>query len=326
MYPQYNINFEYEEIYPFIFVYKNLYPDHDVLRLAIEQSIENNKEHTAISKWVPWFVFGIYCDILGVNSLSDQIENLILGLSNGEKGYEAVDSALGILKKELTITSRISHAVNSAISHYIGVNKINVPENSYITTANIGRYDPNVDLSEFSDDRERKYVSTMNFHTDYQMGEWYWPGEKFLLTATSYLNDDYSGGEIIFSIKQKEIIYKPKAGDLLVFPSGSPLFPGGEPYFHAVGLIKDNYKFLVRNYLKHSVEKGEQKWYDGISKYGEIEWLEIAKKRLNAHNQLEVLQDGRYIYSGLVKKLFNMPLDEQSINKTLYYDDDEVCW
>jgi len=39
-----------------------------------------------------------------------------------------------------------------------------------------------------------------------------------LITAILYLNDDYEGGELL--LPQQSLVYKPKAGSLILFPSG----------------------------------------------------------------------------------------------------------
>ena len=188
-----------------------------------------------------------------------------------------------------------------------------MPENSFISDQNIARYDSDVDSGE---------GKTMQYHTDYSIGEWYWPGEKFLITATTYMNDNYDGGEIMFSIGSEIIKYKPKAGEIIVFPSGSPLYPGGEPYFHAVDGIRNGTKSLVRMYVKH-FQDAHQKWNDGESKYGKEEWYEIAKSRAEGHNSIAIFEGRKKLCSALVTKLYNIPYDSYEIKEDLFYDEDE---
>ncbi len=54
------------------------------------------------------------------------------------------------------------------------------------------------------------------------------PGPKQIITYTIYLNDDYEGGEIDFVDEEnkKVFVYKPKKGDITVFPSGRPFWHG----------------------------------------------------------------------------------------------------
>lgn len=51
-------------------------------------------------------------------------------------------------------------------------------------------------------------------------------GYKFVQFSTViYLNDDYEGGEIFFP--NQDFCYKPKAGDIVLFPSGGTEYPHG---------------------------------------------------------------------------------------------------
>ena len=69
--------------------------------------------------------------------------------------------------------------------------------------------------------------------------------------------DDYDGGDICFYINGDFVNYKPKAGDILVFPSGMP-------YYHGVKTIRNGNKFFIRNFIsqKYSTELA-QKVYKG---------------------------------------------------------------
>jgi len=151
----------------------------------------------------------------------------------------------------------------------------------------------------------------MNFHTDYAIGEWNWPGEKFLITCTTYINDDYSGGEIEFFINNKLIKYKPIAGDILVFPSGDPKFPGDHPYFHAVHPCSQNEKFLVKSFVKYTTDEYLDEWNKNIQKYGEKKWKQIAQSQAQGINSLRgPYADGdgneTYKYHELIYKLYKL--------------------
>lgn len=298
------LNLNYKEIYPKIFVYTDLFPDHKNLHKIMTISEEKSYGKAVYSEWVEWFIFGKYCHSRSTHNIIEDIEYFI----NNNQYYD-----FELLKKELMLRDRLNQAVCAAISNYIGINKVVLPENSYISDQNIARYDSGVDSGE---------GKTMQYHTDYAIGEWYWPGEKFLITATTYMNDDYDGGEIMFSIGSDIIKYKPKAGEIVVFPSGSPLFPGNEPYFHAVDGIKKNSKSLVRMYVKHSAP-GTQKWYDGVAEYGEEEWIKIAKERSEGHNSIAVFENKPKLCSALVTKLYGIPIETYEVKENVYYEEDE---
>lgn len=105
---------------------------------------------------------------------------------------------------------------------------------------------------------------TLPFHTDFYQGDEFEPGPKAEYTITIYLNDDYEGGEIdyriysgkdgTFSIKDGEMIpndldnpnnsvtkiaYRPKKGDVIIFPSRVP-------YYHGVRRVTSGIKRFVR--------------------------------------------------------------------------------
>jgi hypothetical protein len=93
-----------------------------------------------------------------------------------------------------------------------------------------------------------------------------------VLSAIGVLNDDYEGGEIEFWADGKAIRYKPKAGDILVFPSGNPLFPGdGRPYFHSVCSTGRGEKYLFRAFGKYT-DPITTEWTEGVERFGEELW------------------------------------------------------
>lgn len=300
-----NLDLSYKEIYPKIFVYEKLYPDHVYLHRIMQESEKISSGKYVYSPWVDWFIFGKYCHSKSTDVVIEEMKSSYMN----DKDYD-----IDFLKKELFLFNRLNESVTAAISHYVASNKIELPEGSYISDQNIARYDPNVDSGE---------GKTMQYHTDYAIGEYYWPGEKFFLTATSYMNDDYLGGEIMFSVGSDIIKYKPKAGSIVVFPSGSPIYPGKEPYFHAVAGIKNSSKSLVRMYVKHHVD-GDQKWYDGIKQYGEEEWLKLAKERSEGHSTIGVFDDKPKYCSALLSKLYGIPIDSYDVKKDIFYYEDEI--
>jgi len=299
------VDYSYNEIFPKIFVYKKLYPDHNILYELMKNSLFQSYGYGAYTSWDDWFIFGKYCHAKSIEQITLDIQ---------KKLEEDRDYNFHLLDQELYLHKRLTEAVASAIANYVSINSIELPADSFITKENIGRYNPGVDSGE---------GKTMQYHTDYGIGEWYWPGEKFLLTATSYMNDDYDGGEIIFSVGSELISYKPEAGDIIVFPSGSPLYPGNEPYFHSVAGIRGGHKFLVRTYLKHIVE-GHEKWYQNEEKYGKEKWYEIAKSRAEGHNTIAIFDGQPKICSALITKLYGIPIDTYEVKQNVFYDDDEI--
>jgi len=101
----------------------------------------------------------------------------------------------------------------------------------------------------------------MGSHFDQQEGD-----ERLKVSFVLYLNDDYEGGEISFTISSPEGILsqpgpnpdfeiakdsgdytfyvKPEAGSMIVFPP-SP------PYHHTAHLVKSGYKYMVPQHWIH---------------------------------------------------------------------------
>lgn len=136
----------------------------------------------------------------------------------------------------------------------------------------LARYIPDENLIDNS-------VLTMNYHTDYMPDDCESPGDKFAITGVLYPNDDYEGGEIAFRVIgedgiEKEFEYKPKAGDLVMFPSN-------HPYYHGVKRIYGAPKYIVRLYWMYHYE-GSEDWHELNTKYGDqFKELEIARRKRN---------------------------------------------
>lgn len=103
---------------------------------------------------------------------------------------------------------------------------------------------------------------TLPFHTDFYQADALKPGPKAEYTITIYLNDDYVGGEIDYRIFEgnfedmrmengdisamdpsygeiPKIMYRPQAGDIIIFPSRPP-------YYHGVRRVEAGIKKFVR--------------------------------------------------------------------------------
>lgn len=103
----------------------------------------------------------------------------------------------------------------------------------------------------------------MHFHHDTADDLIDAPGRKLAVTITIYLNDDYEGGEIVFvdTKNKKSYSYKPRAGDVTVFPSGSP-------YLHGVFPRYKNKRYLARMFMFYEYQGSD--W-----------WLEKKKQDLD---------------------------------------------
>jgi hypothetical protein len=117
----------------------------------------------------------------------------------------------------------------------------------------------------------------MVYHTDYQQEAAEAPGVKHYITCNLYLNDNYENGEVMFKIfdtetaEPRRITYKPKAGDVMVFPSR-------QPYYHGVNVANNGEKYFVRSFW-YEMFDGTEQWHQNKEKYGEEVWQQMENER-----------------------------------------------
>ena len=287
---------DFEEIYTNIVVYRNLLPHTDLLADLVRNSETNSDGSCFYGPWSPWYTFGSHSAPTHQGEAQSQF-----GFSEIYRSAKNRNQ----LVEELLLSQSLDWASRAAFADYVHRFTVPVPDDWMITTPSLARYFPGVLTNE--------HGFTMNFHTDYVIGEWWWPGEKFLLTCTTYLNDDYGGGEIVFYMDNKLIPYKPSRGDVLVFPSGDPLFPGNNPYFHGVAVVEGSDKLLVRNYLKYKTRQNEDIWKAKQDEFGVDEWWEMAVNEAKHHSMIRYEDIAESVrtntpinYSETVRNLYNM--------------------
>jgi hypothetical protein len=133
----------------------------------------------------------------------------------------------------------------------------------------------------------------INFHTDSHEHRIESPRQQQIITFTFYLNDNYEGGEVQFidELNQKLITYKPKLGDITVFPAGPP-------YWHsAVSVKSGENKYFFRLFMLWN-HPGTEWWWEGFNKHGKEKWEiitnELAAKDLNSGvRDRKIIRDGK---------------------------------
>lgn len=250
-------NIEYVELYPKIHLYKNLLPDADKLHEIMKKSEQNSKGKYYLKNWDDWAHFGTYSQ-----SKNDAEES--------EKG--------SIYDDEKHLSDRVAEAYGAAINHYIETIKPNFPEGSSLASSSFSKYKKDV--------VDAKKELAMNYHTDFIKSEADMPGRKFLLTCTTYINDNYDGGSVEFYITDtgEKVSYKPKAGEILVFPSG-------EPYYHGVTNIRNGEKFFIRNFIMH-LFPGTEGWLEKQKEHGAYNWMKKEFARCDYENPRNMI----YLY------------------------------
>lgn len=284
-----NSNFEVEEIYPYIFIYKNMFKDIGKSYKILKDSLTETEDRI-FSPWSQWSIFG------------DYLNPIIPGFNNSEKygNLKNIITSTEIQENQKQFAIEMMENFHLVTEDYIKRHNIDIDLNATITDED-GNLVPlwrwtggTIGMYGISDDEE-KYG--MRYHSDYQREQGDAPGYKFIITCTIYFNDDYEGGEIDFAMGDKLVKYKPEAGDLLVFPSGHPdyLTEDGMPYLHGVMPAYKNNKFLSRMYWQ-KYQKGTDEWYEKEKQYGKEVWLsmqpELEQKFRDAHPQRVEIENG----------------------------------
>jgi len=250
----------WEEIYPNVIVYRNMLKDpikaYETLR---DSESTSNGEHY-FKTWDPWAHFGTY------TQFKDEFEC---------RDVEKTD----MFKREKELVDEVTESYNKAISHYLKQTGVELPEGARYSGQSYCKYFNEIDTL--------KNNMTMQYHTDYVQSHRDMPGEKFFITCTFYLNDNYNGGDIEFYINGETVNHKPQAGDIVIFPSIAP-------YYHGVKTIPDGNKFFIRNFIMHDFD-GEEEWLANQKRYGAYKWakMEIERCTYEDPRSMIYLQDGK---------------------------------
>jgi hypothetical protein len=247
-----NDNFTSFELLPKVRVYQGLLPDVDKLLDIMKASERDSNGQYFFTPWVKWGTFGIYSHQKHIGQLP---------FSDHPREQE-----------EKYLSDRTFEAYNIALEHYKKTYNIDFPNTASLQKSSFSKYDGNLP--------KPKNNLAMQYHTDFIISERDMPGSKFLLTCTTYINDDYEGGEIEFYFDDKFYPYKPKAGDLMIFPSQ-------EPYWHGVKAVNNGHKYLVRNYLVYDYD-GSPEWLEKQKSYGAYRWAKMEIERIERENPLNM--------------------------------------
>jgi hypothetical protein len=244
---------EFKELYPKIIVYKNMFSEIEKMNQVVINSEKSSSGKYYFKDWTRWAVFGTYTQKKNQDELYENTE-----MYENEKFLDEV-----ILK-----------ASKNALAHYKDYTNLEMPEGCQFNAQSFSKYDTNVEVEKSTD-------LVMNYHTDFIISEKDMPGNKFLVTCTTYLNDDYEGGEVEYYINGDVIKYKPEKGDILMFPSGLP-------YYHGVKQVTKGNKYFVRNFVTYPFA-GEEQWLKNQMFYGAYRWSKMEWERCERENSENML-------------------------------------
>lgn len=196
------------------------------------------------SKWTNWGAFGLYLRLATNEYIGDPLEFS----STTEETDETV----------VSLINEFNNIFKETTVDYIQKNDVVLP--NWQTAS--------PQLSKYHTKKVKFHNLILPFHTDYQQERSKMPGIKHGITANLYINDDYEGGEILFNMEGSDdvIKYKPRAGDMIVFPSGLP-------YYHGVRNVIEGEKYLVRSFW-HFREEGDPEYMKEKEKWTPEEWKE----------------------------------------------------
>ena len=252
------------EIYPKIFVYKNVFKDVQK-NIDVLKNSESNDPDRFFANWEKWSIFGEYLNPVLGHIDSEEYENPNTENKKNQKElFEEVLSSFDFVTRDYCNKHNIEifNELDTKITTYDGsiVNKWEISG-------------PAICKYHISDDEN---LHGMRYHSDYQREKSHRPGHQFAVTVLGYFNDDYEAGEIDFCIGKKLIKYKPVAGDILVFPSGSPhlLTEDGNVYLHGVMPAKGSHKYFSRMFWR-LYQDASPEWIENESKFGKQVWLDM---------------------------------------------------
>lgn len=252
---------KYEEIYDKIIVFKNPWKDLDSLVKTIVES-ESNPEGSWIGPWSDWYTFGRETSYYNQNN---EVNERVTREQNAIKEIEDIF--------HLTTKIYLEKYANTKLTLKDGIDYTDEDGKLWRKMGpSICQYYPEAGIEETD--------LAMHYHSDYQIENRDDECFNFALTVTMYLNDDYEGGEIDFFVNNKLIMYKPEAGDVVVFPAGHPEFltVGEELYLHGVKKVHGSRKHFIRNHWQMH-QTGTPEWRANAELYGVDTWIEMEKAR-----------------------------------------------
>jgi hypothetical protein len=274
-YPWLNNSLEPIEIYPKIFVYKNLFKD--IANTYSQLKNSSGEEEGLFSPWSQWSAFGEYLNPTFVDHPHRLSVEYIEKIQTTTEKQESQRLAILELFKSFHLVTE-DYAKRNGVDldkeKTVLANDGTTMQEWQMTGPSIARY--RTDIND---------PIAMTYHSDYIREPIISPGYKFAITALAYFNDNYEGGEIDFIANGEAYKYKPEAGDFLVFPSGHPeiLRDGDNVYLHGVMPPIGANKYLSRMYwMKYSI--GDPEWFKKEKEFGKDVWAEMQPDIMQKFN------------------------------------------
>jgi hypothetical protein len=261
--------FTCEVLFDKVHVYRGVIKDPQGFVEILKDSEANPNNSYLFSQWEDWSVFGTY-----MTSMVDLSTNSDLPIKER-------------FLKEKEHRVNIESAFKFSVDHFLSQYNLSVQSDWTTMGPSYCKY-----FESPLESAEHNPLAMIP-HTDYQWYEFDSDKPKFAVTCTIYLNDTYEGGELIFTVndKNEKFVYKPKAGDVVVFPSGHPdLLSDNGLYYHAVGRISKDEKYFIRCFYLLP-NKASDKYIEYQNKYGKDQWAKMYDDIMQERIKTKVLKD-----------------------------------
>jgi hypothetical protein len=254
-------NLEHIELYPKVDVYRNVLSDPQKMYHVMKDSERTSEGKHFLKSWDPWAHFGTYTQ-------KKNFHEIVAGQESDE-----------MFIREKSFVEEVEDAYTKVLMDYVSRHGIDLPEGWRFSGCSYSKYNPQINTMDNN--------MTMQYHTDHITSQKDMPGDKFFITCTMYINDDYDGGDIEFYVGGELINHKPVSGDILVFPSV-------EPYYHGVKTIEKNEKFFVRNFVMIPFD-GTKEWLENQKRFGAYKWAKMEAERIDYEDprNMRYLENGK---------------------------------
>jgi hypothetical protein len=258
-----NKKFQKNIIFNNLYVYENALPNHKDILNYIKKTESYTDKKYAINPWQDWNAnWAGRSSQFNKNQIADNVLD--------SNFYE-----------EEVVIKNLYDVFNDVIKDYVFENKDEKIWQYDFPTWDLSTQDvwkiPGGTVLKYNEPNLKSsydYSSiAMNYHTDFNHDDVDSAGLKLTITLTMYLNDNYSGGEVSFYDEKTNTIhnYKPKAGDITVFPSARPFYHGVFPFF-------EEDRYLIRMFLAYNFQ-GTKEWITQKEILGEEKIREIDHER-----------------------------------------------
>jgi len=268
------------EIYPKIIVYSNVFENVEKMTRIAKECFIDSDEIGLFGKAEPWSIFGEYVKNINLEFIRESLdfnitkEPIIKNKKQEDQFYFLKETIKGFYSVNKDYHNRFELNFNND-----GLEKVIFPEFGNTPLAPWRIVGPT--FCKYNENAGNSDSKAMRYHSDYIQEPVPTAGFKFVVTTTSYFNDDYLGGELDFAIDGKLIGYKPKAGDIIVFPSGHPdyLAENGNVFLHGVQKCYKGEKYFSRMYWT-KYEPASKLWNNRVAEYGLEEWTKLHEELL----------------------------------------------